>query len=347
MHIFLVGMPRSGTTVIFEALAARHDVAWFSNYLRRCPGMPAVSALSRLVDLSPKMRWSMGRSDQTKSRLERLGIGPDEAYPVWRRCCGKRFQFDYLLGDQPTPAERDRVRATVAAVRRYQGKPHFAAKLTGPGRIGYLSSIFPDARFVHVLRDGRAVVQSLMKIPFWKQRDRMNRPAWRNGLTERDLADWERHERSPLALAAVQWRRVIESTREEAASQAPDRYAEISCEQFVAEPQRILDGITAFCGLPPSMRADAFVWNRLRIRDMNWQWRERFNGKEIAMLNELMRDLLERLGYNIDTTGSPKGPPGEAMPFRLLPSSASDFQAPGRTGVSRRTRDSSLPGCAR
>lgn len=315
MQIFLVGMPRSGTTAIFEALAARHDVAWFSNYLRRFPRLPMVSALSRLVDLSPKMRWSMGRSDQTKSWLERLGVGPDEAYPVWRRCCGERFQFDYLLGVRATPAEKKRVRATIADVRRYQRKPHFAAKLTGPGRIGFISSIFPDARFVHVLRDGRAVVQSLMKIPFWRERDRRHRPAWRNGLTERDLADWERHERSPLALAAVQWRRVIESTRKEAASHAPDRYAEISYEQFVAEPQQVLDGIAEFCGLPSSTRADEFLQNRLRTRDMNWQWRERFNSREIAMLNELMNDLLERLGYGID---APE-PPNAAKLFRPPP----------------------------
>lgn len=333
-HIFLVGMPRSGTTVIFEALTARHDVAWFSNYLRRCPDMPALSTLSRLVDLSPRMRWSMGRSDQKKSRLERLAIGPDEAYSVWRRCCGERFQFDYLLGVQATPAEKERVRATVADVRRYQGKPHFAAKLTGPGRIGYLSSIFPDARFVHVLRDGRAVVQSLMKVPFWRQRDRMNRPAWRNGLTERDLADWERHERSPLALAAVQWRRVIESTREEAASRAPDRYAEINYEQFVARPRQVLDGIAKFCGLPRSARAEEFLRNRLQIRNMNWQWRERFSDREIATLNELTHEVLEQLGYGIDGTQPMKPSPAVAVPFQRLSTPFSDRLDPAGVGNS-------------
>ena len=75
------------------------------------------------------------------------------------------------------------MRATVAGVLRYHGKARFAAKLTGPARISYVSSIFPEARFVHVVRDGRAVVQSLMKVEFWGARDRMTRPAWENGLT--------------------------------------------------------------------------------------------------------------------------------------------------------------------
>lgn len=312
---FLVGMPRSGTTVIFEATVARHDLAWFSNCLQRFPGMPALSALSRLADLAPVARRSVGRSDQTTRWLRRIRVGPTEAYPVWERCCGEKFRFDYLLGVQPSPVERECVRATVASVLRYHGKPHFAAKLTGPGRVGYLSSIFPEARFLHVVRDGRAVVQSLMRVPFWRLRDRMNTPAWQNGLTERDLADWERFGRSPLALAAVQWRRVVESTRDEAASQAPDRYAEINYERFVAEPQAVLRGISEFCGLPHSSRAEAFLRARFEVRDMNQQWPERFDRREISMLNELLHDTLETFGYEIDPPRPPEAASVIVTPF--------------------------------
>lgn len=304
--LFLVGMPRSGTTVIFEATAARHDLAWFSNYLQRFPGTPVLSALSRLADLAPVARRSVSRSDQTRRWLRHIRVGPNEAYGVWKRCCGEKFLFDYLLGIQASPVERECVRATVANVLRYHGRPHFAAKLTGPGRIGYLSSIFPKARFVHVVRDGRAVTQSLMRVPFWRLRDRMNTPAWQNGLTEKDLADWERFERSPLALAAVQWRRVVESTRDEAASLAPDRYAEINYERFVAAPQAVLRGISEFCGLPHSSRAEAFLRARFDVRDMNQQWPKRFNSREISMLNELLHGTLETFGYEIDPPGPPK-----------------------------------------
>lgn len=313
--IFLVGMPRSGTTVIFETLAARHDLAWFSNHLQRFPGVPALSALSRLVDLTPMARRSVGRSDQARRWLRGVQIGPHEAYRIWERCCGEKFLFDYLLGVQATSAERECVRTTVANVLRYHGKPHFAAKLTGPGRLGYLWSIFPDARVVHVVRDGRAVVQSLMRIRFWRQRNRMNTPAWQNGLTEQDLADWERFERSPLALAAVQWRRVVETIRDEAARQGPNGYAEINYERFVAEPEAVLRGITEFYGLPHSIRAEALLRARLELRDMNQQWRERFDGREISMLNELLRDTLETFSYEIDPPTPPDSGPVIVTPF--------------------------------
>lgn len=314
-YVFLIGMPRSGTTVIFEALAARRDLGWFSNLLRRVPSRPAISVLSRVTDLSLGMRRSIGRSDQRKPWLERFRVGPDEAYPVWAHCCGTKFQFDYLLGVEASPAERERLRATVVDVLRYQSKPHFAAKLTGPGRIAYLSSIFPSARFVHIVRDGRAVVQSLMHIHFWRTRDRMNRPAWHGGLTERDLADWERYDRSPLALAAVQWRRVVESTRSEAVEKAPDRYAEVNYETFVSEPHRVLNEISRFYGLEPSVRAARFLRRRFELRDMNRLWQERFDRHEVAMLNALLGDTLETFGYAVASRGRPAEQPVLTTPF--------------------------------
>lgn len=318
-HIFLVGMPRSGTTMVFESLAAHEDLAWFSNYLQRLPATPSVCMLSRLTSVSSRVRRSVRRSDQKSSWLERIRIGPDEAYGVWERCCGTRFRFDYLLGVKADPVERDCMRAVVTSVLRYHGKPHFAAKLTGPGRIGYLSSIFPEARFVHVVRDGRAVVQSLMNVPFWRTRDRMHEPAWRNGLTERDLADWDRCERSPLALAAVQWRRVIETTRDEATEHAPARYAEVNYERFVVEPHRVLRSIAEFCELSQSAKACEFLRQRVELHDMNRQWRERFDQREVTMLHELLCDALDTLGYDTELTRPPYSHPAIVTPFLKEP----------------------------
>ncbi len=308
-------MPRSGTTVIFEVFAARRDLAWLSQHLQRSPGIPALAALSRTADLTPSMRRSVSRSDQLRPWLERLRVGPVEAYDFWERCCGEKFRYDYLLGVEASPEESRCIRSAISRVTRFQGKPRFAAKITGPARIGYLSSIFGDARFVHVIRDGRAVVQSLMRVHFWRQRERMHKPAWRNGLAEVDLDDWERCERLPLALAAVQWRRVVQSTREEAAGLAPDRYAEVHYERFVSQPCEVLEAVASFCRLPQSARAEEFLEARFQLRDMNFQWQERFEAGEIAMLNDLIGSTLAELGYDVDPPGPPTVGPALTTPF--------------------------------
>jgi hypothetical protein len=313
--IFFIGMPRSGTTVAFEAFAARRDVAWPSKHLERAPNIPATAALSRLADLTPALRRSVSRSDQARPWLEKLRVGPAEAYRFWGRCCGEKFPFDYLLGVEATDSERSCVRDAVGKVLRYHGKPRFAAKITGPGRIGYLVSIFPDARFVHVVRDGRAVVRSLMEVPFWRERDRMDEPAWRNGLLESDLSDWRRHGDSPPALAAVQWRRVVESTREEAARFVPDRYAEVRYERFVEDPGATLDEVASFCELPPSDAAKDFLSSRFELRNMNYQWQKRFDPGQVEVLNELMGGTLTELGYGVDPPKPPESDPLLSVPF--------------------------------
>jgi omega-hydroxy-beta-dihydromenaquinone-9 sulfotransferase len=313
--IFLIGMPRSGTTVIFEAFAAREDLAWLSKHLERAPGALPLAVLSRLADVTPKMRRSVSRTDQIRPALERLRVGPAEAYGFWERLCGEKFRYDYLHGVTTTPGERRRVSEAISKVARYQGKTRFAAKVTGPARIGFLSSIFPDARFVHVVRDGRAVVQSLMRVYWWKERNRMHVPAWRNGLTERDLADLRRYKEAPEALAGVQWRRVVEMAREEAAALAPDRYAEAHYERFVSAPQEVLGEIASFCDLPPSRRAEDFLESRFELRDMNFQWRERFDGATIAMLDDLIGDALAEFGYRVDPPGFAADGPMLATPF--------------------------------
>jgi len=295
--IYVVGTGRSGTTLAFELLSAHPDLAWFSQYVNRFPGFPAVAVLSRLVDVSGIFRKSIERSDQRRSWLERLRIGPVEAYGLYERCCGKKFRYDFLLDVEATEEERQRLRAAVFGCLRYQGKPRFAAKITGPGRIHYLDSVFDDAIFVNVIRDGRAVVQSFLHVDFWKHDGRRSEPNWQHGLGEAELACWERYERDPMALAAIQWRACVERTREEASRLPRGRYAEVRYEDLVAHPAAVLDEILAFCHLPPAHAVHDFLSQRFELRNMNDRWGERFSRKEIAMLEDLMGPCLDRLGY--------------------------------------------------
>jgi omega-hydroxy-beta-dihydromenaquinone-9 sulfotransferase len=301
--IFVVGMPRSGTTLVLEALAARDDLAWFSRPMNRFPALPVLSVLERLAALHPYLRSTAYRSDQQGAggralrRLERLRLGPTEGIPVWRRWFGARVSHEFMLGAEATEPERQRARRLVAKLLRYQGKRRFVAKITGPGRIGYLSSLFGDCRFLHVIRDGRAVVNSLMRFPAWRETFRFHKPAWSGGLTEDDLATWRDCGSSPLALAAIEWRAVVETTRREAARLGDGRYTELRYEDFVADPHSGLDELTEFCGLAPAPAAHDFLDRRIRPRDMNYRWKHELGSEEIELLDRVAGELLIELGY--------------------------------------------------
>ena len=52
--VFLVGAPRSGTTLLYKALCLHPAVSYISNWHRRVPGVDAVAALNRVPRAGPR-----------------------------------------------------------------------------------------------------------------------------------------------------------------------------------------------------------------------------------------------------------------------------------------------------
>lgn len=294
--IFVVGAPRSGTTVIFNTFAARPDLAWFTQHLNRLPGWPSVTVLARLADLVPPVRKSIMRSDSDRRWWEKARIGPVEGYAVWERYAGRRFVYESLVGEYPTPEQRAELRALVGKLLRYQGRDRFATKITGPARIGFLADVFPDALFVNVIRDGRAVARSLMKVDFWAGTWRERSVAWGGVLDEADLDRWRELGEPPLGLAALQWQELVRGAREEAERNVPDRYAEVRYEDFVADPHATIDEMTDFCELPEAAEPHEFLRARVEIRDMN-RGSAAASESERELLDALIGAELAALGY--------------------------------------------------
>jgi omega-hydroxy-beta-dihydromenaquinone-9 sulfotransferase len=306
--IFFVGMPRSGTTLLFGVVAAHPDLAWLSQHFRRAPRWPVVAAASRLADLSDVFRKSPQYSMERGPLREIARFGPSESYEAWERCCGRRFPRDFLLGVRATPQEREATRRLARNVVRYQGKRRFAAKITGPARLGYLKSIFPDARFVHVIRDGRSVVESLMRVGFWRDSYRMTSPAWSGGLSEEDLELWrEAYGGSALALAAIEWRTVIRHARTEMAQEGlQDRYVEVRFEDFLSHPHDTLSELASSRWLADDPRPHDFLRRRVPLRGDTPRWRGELSEDDTSLLNEILGATLSDLGYGPDGAVAPR-----------------------------------------
>ena len=122
-------------------------------------------------------------------------------------------------------------------------------KITGWPRIGFLDEIFEDARFVHILRDGRSVASSLLHVGFWT--GWYGPQGWRAGqLSSEDQATWDAYDRSFVALAGLEWRiqmRAIEAARRQL---DPARFLEIRYESFCEQPLETYRRVLDFADLP-------------------------------------------------------------------------------------------------
>jgi hypothetical protein len=276
--IFFVGAPRSGTTIIFEALSTHGDVAWFSNWLTKYPKRPILSLLSRISSIN-MLRGSKQISFDSHI-LRKFMPHPDECYPVWKMLLGEKFLFNYLIGEISQENERIEVTKYIKKVMFYHGKRRFAAKLTGPTHIAFLNSIFPDAIFVHIIRDGRAVIQSLLNISFWEKGGGFHKPWWTGGLSKEDIAVSTRYKKNPAVLAAVQWRRIVYLARSESKKLNGNRYLEIKYENFISDPHGSIKKLVNHCSLKFTSKMYRYI-NKIKYKDMNYKYKDFFVSREI------------------------------------------------------------------
>lgn len=307
--IFMIGMGRSGTTAISEAISLHEDLGWFSVYIQHVPALPWLAVIDRIT-MMPKIGWYLrGKKKQQKgigNLLRRYLPYPIETYSVWERFCGQRFSYDYLIGQKASEDQAECLTKYIRRVLALQGKKRFFAKFTGPPRIEYLNSVFPDAYYVHVVRDPRAVVSSLVKYwssTRWKHWGWLDGPWWSNGLPDEYVQEWKKNDRSPVALAAVQWKRVVELAWEEKNLIDQKKYLEIQYEDFVAAPHQRLSDVFERLNLTDSQTAHRYITSVGRLRNMNFKYKEDLRSDQIALVEKLTHDIAQRAGYHFEVNG--------------------------------------------
>jgi hypothetical protein len=264
--LLILGVRRSGTTLL-RVMLDRHsqlavpDESYFvpqlaDRHLRRVDPDEFLDDLRRINTLTD---WEVPL-DQVRTRL-RAGMPIGEAigtvYAVYAEERGKR-----RWGDK-TPMYMQNLRL--------------------------LERLFPDALFVHLIRDGRDAALSFLELP-------------RGIVTE----TWM-HPRTPADFAC-QWRTEVAAARALGRRVAP-RYLEIRYEDLVADVERPLRAICSFAALEYEPTMADYAGNvdvsakphqqsltrppTQGLRD----WRTQMSPEDVAAFEHIAGDLLRELGY--------------------------------------------------
>jgi hypothetical protein len=152
--IFVLGCPRSGTTLLRHMLRAHPRIAiapetrfLLSAYEHR----GAYGDLREPANRTALAEWIVAG---TGTRFGHLGLNPHHVAKE-------------IIAGPPTLGSA--LGIVLRAYARRVGKPRWGD--TRPGyvqHIGVLLRLFPDAQIVHLIRDGRDCVASLKRTPWWR-----------------------------------------------------------------------------------------------------------------------------------------------------------------------------------
>ena len=309
-YVFVVGCPRSGTTLLQRMLDA-HPLLAVSNDPHFIPFAPGVTAGLDPPVTPQLVEWLLGY--RTFARL-----GLDEG--TLREAAAGASTYCELVA------------ALYDAFGKARGKPLAGEKT--PRYVRYLPllhALFPHARVVHLLRDGRDVALSTLE---WARADR--------GPGRFSL--WRQN---PLAVCALSWRWHVTTGMRDAAALG-DLYSEIRYEDVVAEPEPAMRRVGEALALPfaaemlefhsgrtraePGLSAkDAWLPPTPGLRD----WRAQLSPDALELFEALAGDLLELLGY--ERAVAEISPETEARAARYREAWESELRERGKVPVDTRS----------
>lgn len=290
---FVVGPGRSGTTLLYKLLCLHPEVAYVSNLEHRLGWLPlTLTSQMRLRDYPSKLRYwfeAEGNAYFVNRPLHRRAVPvPVEGEPLYARCGIPLFPGP---GYRPSAAAAQALRGAFATLCRGSGARVMVSKRTANNRrLPALSEIFPEGRFVNLLRDGREVAASLSRVEWWHGHQLWWDPDKRTPAQA--VADGEHM----LRLCARNWVAETEAIRRGLAGVAPQRVLDVRYEALLEQPEAEMSRILEHLGLAatPAYR-EALASLNLNYRPGNW--RERWSPREIDMVNAEQAQELTRLGY--------------------------------------------------
>jgi hypothetical protein len=280
-HFFIIGCPRSGTTLLRHILMEHPQIAitpeshWIPVWFEERRGLTADGMVTpKLIDVL-----------LNDHQFARLRIGRDGL----ARLIASGYRCSYSAF----------VTAVLDLYGKRKRKPLVGNKTPQyVEHISTLHSLWPTARFVHLIRDGRDIWLSVANWSKTPQTRLASLPTWKS---------------DPVSTTAMWWESNVRLGCESGKSLGPGLYYEIRYECLVSRPQEECSSLCAFLGVPyhegmlrfheshkrsdhmPVAKGGWLPWRPIvpGLRD----WRTQMPHEDVERFEAVAGDLLGELGY--------------------------------------------------
>jgi len=192
---------------------------------------------------------------------------------------------------QISTAQIRRLRKVFSGIQCAQRAAVLVTKRTANNRrIPQLIKAFPDARYLNVIRDGRAVAVSLLKVHWWNEHQ-----VW--WLDRKTPAQWVREGGNPLELAAKNWVEEVGEIDRGLAGVPAGRVLEVRYEELQLEPRVTLGRMAEFLGLECKQKWLEAAASVPFAKPRQSSSKTRLEPKDQELIRSVQGPLLQRFGY--------------------------------------------------
>jgi len=194
-------------------------------------------------------------------------------------------------------------------------------------RVPFVNEIFPEARFIHIVRDGRDVVNSARKrwtadleldyiwqkakyipltdIPYYGFKYLGNR-VHRLFSDDGQLASWgprfkgidEAVQNYSLEeVCAIQWKRCVEKATEQLSELDTDRVFTLNYEDFALNTGEELKEILTFCNIDRST-VNIQELSGMVHSNSEGKWKRQLHDEQVEKIMKILKSTLEKIGIN-------------------------------------------------
>jgi hypothetical protein len=302
--VFLIGMPRSGTTMMQDLLCAHPGMAYFDNTMNRYPTtFCAMDHFRRLLRLDFQAERFLQDSVNVSPSSPSDGIA---VWEKWLKLDPMSLEYRHIVIADFSPSERQAIYDTIRKVIWCHGDPKkrlFNALRASLPHLELVQDLFPDAKFVYILRDARMTANSLIKLcrlDMERQKKAGEIPGDRPFIPYPrfpKLAEYvEKYGPLDIRTTANLWNDAV--TYIDQVSPRLTHFHQVRFEDMLADPLGEVSRILEFCELSPLEEKDKAVWEKIggvgKIHHVN-----KYEGYD--QIEEICRDNLAKHGYLNET----------------------------------------------
>ncbi|MDQ7090852.1 MAG: sulfotransferase [Methylococcales bacterium] len=181
--VFILGAPRSGTTLLYELLISHYTFSYFTNLANTFPQTPlAISKLSHRF----KTHWQGGQKSEF-GYVKGFGA-PSEAGSLWDRWIP---EFGYL-GKEEIESRRKSLSEAAQVIQKLQHiqqAPFINKNVMHSVHIEFLNAAFPNCLFIDLRREMKANVRSIVRAREYEAGPKADKEGWWS-VKPRNVDQW-------------------------------------------------------------------------------------------------------------------------------------------------------------